>query len=158
MIRAYLGLGSNLGRPVEQLDRALAALRELPDSRLDAVSRYYRNPPMGPAQPDYVNAVAALDTELEPLVLLDALQAIENAQGRTRELRWGPRTLDLDLLLYGDRRIDLPRLHVPHPGLAQRAFVLLPLAELAPGLSIPGLGSIARLLERVDGSALLPIN
>ncbi len=158
MTTAYIGLGSNLEQPTAQLDRALDALRALPGSRVGQVSRYYRNPPMGPAQPDFVNAVAQLETMLEPLALLDALQAIEQNQGRVRARRWGPRTLDLDLLLYGSQRIELPRLRVPHPGLPRRAFVLQPLAELAPDLRIPGHGDIAALLERVDCSALRPLS
>ncbi|MGM0594928.1 MAG: 2-amino-4-hydroxy-6-hydroxymethyldihydropteridine diphosphokinase [Pseudomonadota bacterium] len=137
--RAYIGLGSNLNDPVAQLGQALDALRQLADSRLTAVSRLYRSDPMGPpGQPDYVNAVAMLDTRMEPLLLLDALQQIEQAQGRVRSgERWGPRTLDLDLLLYGAEVIDHPRLQVPHPQLRQRSFVLVPLAELAPELTLP---------------------
>ena len=147
-VRAWIGLGSNLDGPEAQLQRALEALDRLPRSRVVACSSFYRSAPMGPAdQPDYVNAVAALDTGLSPLELLDALQAVEAAQGRVRgPERWGPRTLDLDILLYGAERIDTPRLKVPHPGMAQRPFVLWPLAEVAPGLEIPGLGPLDALL------------
>lgn len=147
-VRAYIGLGSNLSDPEGQLQQAIEALRELPDSRLTAVSPFYRSQPMGPAdQPDYVNAVAMLDTNLEPLVLLDALQAIEQRQGRVRSgERWGPRTLDLDLLLYGAQVIDHPRLTVPHPGIAVRIFVLRPLADLAPELVLPDGKALADLL------------
>lgn len=142
-MRAYIGLGSNLDDPPTQLQLAVSALARLPESRIAAVSPLYRNAPLVPAgedpasQPEYVNAVAALDTTLAPLVLLDALQAIENDQHRVRRHRWGPRTLDLDLLLYGDECIDLPRLTVPHPGLRARRFVLLPLHDVAPDLVLP---------------------
>ena len=116
-VRAYIGLGSNLADPQAQLARAVAALRSLPASRLTALSRFYRSSPMGPAdQPDYLNAVAMLDTRLEAHELLDALQSIENDQGRVRgPLRWGPRTLDLDLLLFGADIIDLSLIHISEP-------------------------------------------
>lgn len=130
----YIGLGSNLADPQQQLLGALQALAELPQSRLAATSSLYASDPLGPAdQPRYVNAVAALETGLAPLALLDALQQIELSQGRERKAeRWGPRTLDLDILLFGDRMIDEPRLQVPHYHLHARAFVLYPLAEIAP--------------------------
>ncbi|MBI2379615.1 MAG: 2-amino-4-hydroxy-6-hydroxymethyldihydropteridine diphosphokinase [Gammaproteobacteria bacterium] len=148
---AFIGLGANLAEPVAQLDAAVAALKALAHSRLAAVSPYYRNPPMGPQdQPDYVNAVAALETGLEPEVLLDALQAIENAQGRVRQRRWGARSLDLDLLLYGSAQIATLRLSVPHPGMLNRAFVLLPLADVAPDLVFPDGTSLSEALGRVD--------
>lgn len=141
MQRAWVGLGSNLADPFAQLQRAVNALAALPNARLVAVSVAYRNPalqlPDCAPQPDYLNAVAALDTSLEPLALLDALQAIENAQGRVREQRWGPRTLDLDLLLFGSLILDTARLTLPHPGMTQRLFVLQPLHDLAPGLTFP---------------------
>lgn len=139
MVRAYIGLGSNLGDPAGQLRSALRALAALPETRLAARSSLYRSAPLGPVdQPDYVNGVAALETFLTPLALLERLNAIEAAQGRVRDgQRWGPRTLDLDLLLYGDERIDSPRLSLPHPGLGQRDFVLVPLYEIAPDLTLP---------------------
>ncbi len=147
MIRVHVGLGSNLDDPRRQLESAFEALAALPESHLVARSSLYRSAPMGPAdQPDYLNAVATLDTPLAPLALLDALQDIEQAQRRVRGRRWGPRTLDLDLLLYGERQIDLPRLQVPHPGMHQRCFVLLPLLEVAGDLQIPGRGRISALL------------
>ncbi len=148
MPRVYLGLGSNLAEPVQQLEEALAALAALPATTLAAVSSFYASDPLGPPdQPRYVNAVAALDTELPPLALLDALQTIENDQGRVRERRWGPRTLDLDILLYGDRLIDDPRLRVPHYHMHARAFVLYPLAEIAPAdLTLPDGRALAELL------------
>jgi 2-amino-4-hydroxy-6-hydroxymethyldihydropteridine diphosphokinase len=146
--RAYVGIGSNLDGPVDRVRQALDALARLPGTSLRAASALYRNPPMGPTdQPHYVNAVAELDTELDGRGLLAGLQAIEAGQGRLRERRWGPRTLDLDLLLLGDRRSDKPDLKLPHPGVADRAFVLVPLAEIAPGLEIPGLGAVAELCK-----------
>jgi len=146
MERIYIGLGSNLADPAEQLRSALDALEQLPQTALAGVSAFYQSDSLLPGQPRYTNAVAALDSELAPLDLLDALQAIENDQGRERLERWGPRTLDLDILLFGDRLIDEPRLKVPHYQIQERAFVLYPLAELAPqdlrladGRSLPDL-------------------
>jgi 2-amino-4-hydroxy-6-hydroxymethyldihydropteridine diphosphokinase len=154
VVTAYVGLGSNLAEPERQLRSALSELEALPQSRFLAHSSLYRSPPLSgehvPEQPDYLNAVAALDTELSPVALLAALQGLENRHHRERAERWGPRTLDLDLLLYGEQVIDLPELRVPHPGLYERNFVLYPLAELAANLShelqIPGRGSLSRLL------------
>lgn len=139
MQRAYIGLGSNLATPLQQLHSALQALNALPHSQLIAQSSFYASDPLGPAdQPRYVNAVAALDTDLSPLALLDALQRIELEQGRTRKAeRWGPRTLDLDILLFGNLQLDEPRLTVPHYHMHARAFVLYPLAEIAPQLQLP---------------------
>lgn len=139
VVRAYIGLGSNLAEPLVQLHQAIDALRGIPSSHLLCVSSFYRSLPMGPQeQPDYLNAVAVLNTSLEPEALLDAMQAIELTQGRVRDIRWGPRTLDLDLLLYGNRVIDTERLQVPHVGLFQRNFVLYPLQEVEPELVFPG--------------------
>ncbi|RBL69323.1 2-amino-4-hydroxy-6-hydroxymethyldihydropteridine diphosphokinase [Pseudomonas sp. MWU13-2625] len=132
MERIYIGLGSNLADPAEQLRSALNALGQLPQTALAGVSAFYQSDSLLPGQPRYTNAVAALDSDLAPLDLLDALQAIENDQGRKRLERWGPRTLDLDILLFGDHLIDEPRLKVPHYQIQERAFVLYPLAELAP--------------------------
>lgn len=160
-IRAYVGIGANVGDPVRQVLAALRALADgLPQTRLLAHSRLYRNPPFGPVpQPDYVNAVAALETRLEAPVLLAALQAIEQTAGRTREgPRWGPRTLDLDLLLFGGECVDEPGLRVPHPGLPDRDFVLFPLLELAPELQIPGLGPLQALCARHSTHNLLVID
>lgn len=134
--RVYVGLGSNLADPAEQLREAIKAMGQLPQSSLAGVSSFYVSDSLLPGQPRYTNAVAALDTSLPPLALLDALQGIENDQGRERLERWGPRTLDLDILLFGDRLIDEPRLKVPHYQMQVRAFVLYPLAELAPGLTL----------------------
>ena len=132
MERIYIGMGSNLADPAEQLRSAVEALAQLPQTALVGVSAFYQSDSLLPGQPRYTNAVAALDSTLAPLDLLDALQAIENDQGRERLERWGPRTLDLDILLFGDRLIDEPRLKVPHYHMQERAFVLYPLAELAP--------------------------
>jgi 2-amino-4-hydroxy-6-hydroxymethyldihydropteridine diphosphokinase len=132
MERIYIGMGSNLAEPAEQLRSAIEALARLPETRLAGVSAFYQSDSLLPGQPRYTNAVAALDSRLAPLELLDALQAIETGQGRERLERWGPRTLDLDILLFGDRLIDEPRLQVPHYHMQARAFVLYPLAELAP--------------------------
>ena len=132
MERIYIGMGSNLADPAEQLRSAVEALTQLPQTELIGVSGFYQSDSLLPGQPRYTNAVAALDSTLPPLELLDALQAIENGQGRERLERWGPRTLDLDIVLFGDRLIDEPRLKVPHYHMQERAFVLYPLAELAP--------------------------
>ena len=138
MERVYIGMGSNLADPADQLRSAVQALAQLPDSRLIGVSAFYQSDSLLPGQPRYTNAVAAIDSSLAPLDLLDALQAIELDQGRERLERWGPRTLDLDILLFGDRLIDEPRLKVPHYQMHLRAFVLYPLAELAPAtLQLP---------------------
>ena len=148
MERVYIGLGSNLSTPLAQLRSALTAMAALPLTRLVAQSSFYVSDPLGPAdQPRYVNAVAALDTELSPLALLDALQTIELEQGRTRKAeRWGPRTLDLDILLFGERQLDSPRLTVPHYHMHARAFVLYPLAQIAPDLHLPDGRALSELL------------
>lgn len=148
IVRAYVGAGSNLDNPLEHVQRALSELDAIPQTRCTGRSSLYRSDPMGPAdQPDYINAVAALDTSLSASELLQALQALENEHGRVRAgARWGPRTLDLDLLLYGTQMIDRADLKVPHPGLHERAFVLYPLAEIEPQLVVPGRGSLAQLM------------
>ncbi|MCW2269658.1 MULTISPECIES: 2-amino-4-hydroxy-6-hydroxymethyldihydropteridine diphosphokinase [Pseudomonas] len=132
MERVYIGLGSNLDEPNQQLRSAIDSLRQLPETTMTGVSAFYSSESLSPGQPRYTNAVAALETDLAPLVLLDSLQTIEAAQGRERKERWGPRTLDLDILLYGDQVIDIPRLKVPHYHMQARPFVLYPLAELVP--------------------------
>ncbi|WP_346796394.1 2-amino-4-hydroxy-6-hydroxymethyldihydropteridine diphosphokinase [Halomonas sp. Bachu 37] len=135
----YIGLGSNLDDPVDQVSQALEALRHLPVTRHVSSSQLYRSRPVGPQdQPDFINAVARLETRLSPLALLDQLQALEQHHSRRRPRRWGPRTLDLDLLLYGEQTLALPRLTLPHPEMTRRGFVLLPLQELAPNLSLQG--------------------
>ena len=149
-VRAYVGLGSNLEDPPSQVRRAFQALAALPACRCVARSPWYRTAPVGgpSGQPDYLNAVAALDTALDPDALLAALQEIESAQGRMRNVRWGPRTLDLDLLLYGTLIRDDPRLTLPHPRLHERAFVLYPLYDIAPTLLHPGRGRLREWLTR----------
>jgi len=156
---AYIGLGSNLADPAAQVARALIALADLPQTRCVRASRLYRSAPWGVReQPAFVNAVAALETVLAPRALLEGLLAIERRAGRERGAeRWGPRVLDLDLLLYGTQTVHEPGLNVPHPHLAERAFVLVPLAEIAPGLQVPGAGPIERLLAGVDAAACLPL-
>ncbi len=154
-VDAWIGLGSNLDDPVSQLQRAFGELDSLEHCCLQASSSLYASPPMGPAdQPDYVNAVARLKTSLPATDLLDALQGIEQRHARRRSRHWGPRTLDLDLLLYAQAVIDTPRLRVPHPGIATRNFVLYPLAEVDRTLGIPGLGVVAQLLEHCPATGL----
>ena len=149
MERVYIGMGSNLADPADQLRSAIQALAQLPDCRFVGVSPFYQSDSLLPGQPRYTNAVAAIDTTLAPLDLLDALQAIELDQGRERHERWGPRTLDLDILLFGDRLIDEPRLKVPHYQMHLRAFVLYPLAELAPAtLQLPDGRLLSDLLDQ----------
>lgn len=144
--RAYIGLGANLGAARQTLEAACGALQQLPGSHWVTCSSLYRSAPVDAQGPDFLNAVAALDTWLTPLEMLDALQAIELAHRRERPYRNAPRTLDLDLLLHGQIRLDEPRLCLPHPRGHQRAFVLLPLAEIAPALEWPGQGPLAGLL------------
>ncbi|RMP65989.1 hypothetical protein ALQ18_01729 [Pseudomonas marginalis pv. marginalis] len=147
MERIYIGMGSNLAAPDQQLRSAIDALALLPGTRLAGVSAFYQSDSLLPGQPRYTNAVAAVDSRLAPLELLDALQAIENDQGRERLERWGPRTLDLDILLFGDRLINEPRLTVPHYQMHLRAFVLYPLAELTPAdLQLPNGQTLKELL------------
>lgn len=153
-VSAYIGLGANLGEPASALREALLALAALPDSLLVASSSIYRTAPIDSSGPDYLNAVALLDTRLSPLALLAGLQRIEQAHGRERPYRNAPRTLDLDLLLYADAVIDQPGLRVPHPHLHERAFVLLPLAEIAPDAIVPGRGRVADLVVPVDADGI----
>lgn len=157
MVVCYIGLGSNLGRSRTQIESALAAIARIEGVGEVRCSPLYRSRPQGPqGQPDYLNAAAELATSLGPHKLLAELQAIENDHGRQRDgTRWGPRTLDLDLLLYGDTRIDSPDLIVPHPRMAERDFVLRPLSDLEPDLLVPGLGSVRRLLEEAASRYLL---
>jgi 2-amino-4-hydroxy-6-hydroxymethyldihydropteridine diphosphokinase len=159
MARAHVALGANLGDPRAQVLAAIEALAALPRTRLLARSRLYLTPPWGvTAQPPFVNAVAQLDTQLSPDDLLAALLRIEREAGRVRSgERWGPRTLDLDLLLHGDTVRDDEQLTLPHPRIAGRAFVLLPLADVAPDLEIPGQGRVADLLAQVDAHDCRPL-
>ena len=144
-----MALGANLGDARGALDAAFVALASLPGTQLRAASSLYRSAPVDSAGPDYLNAVVLIDTHLAPHALLRELQRIEQAHGRDRPYRNAPRTLDLDLLVYGARRIATKALTVPHPRLHERAFVLRPLAELAPQLVVPGLGPVGELLPRV---------
>lgn len=158
MARAFVALGGNLGDTRTYLRQALDALARLPHTRLLAVSRFYRTPPWGVReQPAFLNAAAELQTDLAPHALLDALLDIERAAGRIRDgERWGPRTLDLDLLHVDGIVMHDARLTLPHPRIAERAFVLLPLAELAPGLALAGQGRIDALLAAVDTAGCVP--
>lgn len=157
-IRCFIGLGSNLNDPAAQIRHALAALGKIPDLILGAVSALYRNPAVGPGeQPDYLNAVAEVHTTLDALALLSHLQDIESMQGRVRSERWAARTLDLDLLLYGDACIDLPQLQVPHPRLHERNFVIYPLQDIAPDLGLPRGTSLRSLLDCVPSVGLVQL-
>lgn len=156
MFLAFIGLGSNLGDPPLRVRTALDLIASLPGTRLLRHSRLYRSAPMGPAdQPEYCNAVCEIETRLEPRELLDALLAIERSSGRQRGPdRWGPRRLDLDLLHVVGQRVDETGLHLPHPGLGRRNFVLIPLAEIAPELEIEGLGRIAERAQEIGRDGL----
>ncbi|WP_425669016.1 2-amino-4-hydroxy-6-hydroxymethyldihydropteridine diphosphokinase [Vibrio owensii] len=156
MITAYIAVGSNLADPVSQAKQAIEALKTLPNSEFVQASSLYSSAPMGPQnQPDYINAVVAIKTNLTPLELLDCTQAIEQEQGRVRkDERWGPRTLDLDIILYGNEVIDSERLTVPHYGMREREFVLYPLAEIAPSLQLPDGTEVSSLLAQVDRNGL----
>ncbi|MEW8030501.1 MAG: 2-amino-4-hydroxy-6-hydroxymethyldihydropteridine diphosphokinase [Candidatus Thiodiazotropha sp.] len=154
---AYVGLGSNLENPTQQVETALQELAAIKRSTLLACSSLYRTRPIGPQnQPNYINAVASLTTTLDAEELLDRLQAIEQTHRRVRGgERWGPRTLDLDLLMYGEAMIDTPRLRIPHPEMAGRAFVLLPLSEIVSiDMDIPGMGKLQDLLLALSGEGV----
>jgi len=152
MTHVYIGLGSNLENPEAQLSKAIKALKILPDTEYLCNSSFYRSKPVGPQdQPDYINAVVMLDTNLPALSLLECLQAIEVKQGRVSgSERWGPRTIDLDLLLYGDEHINVENLIVPHREMHKRNFVLYPLHEIASELVIPGKGPVTELLGNFE--------
>lgn len=158
-VRAFVALGANLVDPQAQVRAAAAALNDLPGCRLVMLSSLYRTAPVGVTgeQPDYINAVAAVDTTLPPEELLQALLALEQRFGRERHTHLAPRTLDLDLLLYGDTVLDTPSLQLPHPRLHLRAFVLVPLAELAPALDLPGRGSVSAWLPAVSLQAITKV-
>ena len=155
-VLAYIGLGSNLNAPVVQVTHALETLGAMEGISILETSQFYTSPAMGgPAdQADYVNAVTALRTVLSPRNLLQQLQLLERLQGRKRGPRWGPRIIDLDILLYGDRIIDEKDFRVPHIGLHQRAFVLIPLFEIAPDLIMPNHGKLSRLVDALDSDEL----
>src|SRR5690606_3445955 len=155
----FIGIGSNLEQPLQQVLSAFNALKSLPDTELQGASRLYRSAPLGPAgQPDYVNAAAHLKTRLAPEALLDQLQAIALAHGRVRTIHLGPRTLDLDILLFGELTLDTPRLHVPHRELTRRNFALYPLADLAPKLILPDGRSLQSLLQGCPPAGLSVIS
>ncbi len=163
MALVYIGLGSNLSAPITQVKTAITALKKLRQSEFVCASSLYRSAPMSSGdtteQPDYINAVVCIDSLLKPDELLDALQQIEASQGRVRtDKRWGPRTLDLDILLIADQIITSPRLEVPHKGLHERSFVLYPLQEIAPDLVVPGRGHIAELTAKCGKAGLEPVN
>jgi 2-amino-4-hydroxy-6-hydroxymethyldihydropteridine diphosphokinase len=155
-VRVYIGLGSNLDDPVAQVLEAVEELEMIPDSIHVGRSSLYRGKPMGPAdQPDYVNAVVAMDTLLSPADFLKELVRIEDLQGRARDgEKWGPRIIDLDLLLYGKQKINTPNLTVPHPGMHERDFVIIPLAELAGDLTVPGQGRLTSLINKCENHSL----
>ncbi|QQZ30026.1 2-amino-4-hydroxy-6-hydroxymethyldihydropteridine diphosphokinase [Thiothrix subterranea] len=159
-VLCYIGLGSNLGNPVANLHSALKHLAGAEGVELRGVSRFYTSKPMGPQdQPDYVNAVAGVLTQLPAHALLQTLFAVERAHGRVRNaaLRWGPRTLDLDLLLYGDAMIDTPDLRIPHPGIGERSFVVLPLLDLAPHRVLPDGRSLSACRAALACDDLYPL-
>lgn len=160
MNTVFIGLGANLDDPIAQLHNAVDALRSLVQCQLITVSKFYASKPMGPQdQPDYVNAVAKLSTSLAPEALLDSLQKIELEQGRQRKSeRWGPRTLDLDILLFANDIINTPRLVVPHYGLCQREFVVYPLLELEPELTLPDGRTLHSISNNVALNNLIPLN
>ncbi|WP_230425647.1 2-amino-4-hydroxy-6-hydroxymethyldihydropteridine diphosphokinase [Spartinivicinus ruber] len=154
-IRCYLGLGSNLSSPLQQLAAAVSAIKQMPSTKLASISPIYQSAPVGPeGQPDYLNAVVAIDTQFAALDLLDHTQAIEKEQGRVRDIRWGPRTLDIDILLYGDETINSERLIVPHYQLTVRNFVLLPLHDIAPTLVLPTGTSIKDLASHCSSDGI----
>ena len=156
METVYVGLGSNLSDPVQQVTRGCAEIAALNQVQLIKTSSLYHSPPMGPTdQPDYINAVAEIATSLTPEELLVELQAIENKHGRVRTAqRWSARALDLDILLFGDKVINSEALVIPHLGLYERAFVLYPLLEIAPELVVPGHGSISKLVQNCERGSL----
>jgi 2-amino-4-hydroxy-6-hydroxymethyldihydropteridine diphosphokinase len=160
-IRAFVGIGGNIGEVETTLAEAMWALDSLPQSSIRSQSRLYRTPPWGNTdQPPFLNAVVELQTRLAPRVLLDLLLEIETRFGRERSEseKWGPREVDLDLLTYGDEQIDEPGMHLPHPHMHERAFVLVPLAEIAPSLEIAGVGRVRDLLAAVDASGIEAID
>jgi 2-amino-4-hydroxy-6-hydroxymethyldihydropteridine diphosphokinase len=157
-VTAFIALGSNLGNPAGQIRSALHSLGKLPDTRLVRESSFYRNPPEGGLdQPAFVNAVVEIETRFAPRALLDRLLEIERAHGRVRDYPNAPRTLDLDIVLYGNSEIQEPGLTVPHPRMTERAFVLTPLAEIAPDAVVPGKGRVADLAAKLDSSGLVKL-
>ena len=153
--QVYIGLGSNLDEPAAQIKTALKDINEMERTKLIKDSGLFKSRPMGPQdQPDYLNAVALIETELDEISLLDRLQKIENAHGRVRQRHWGERTLDLDILLFADLIINTKRLTIPHPGLAEREFVLYPLEKINPALVVPGLGALKQLMAACPANGI----
>jgi len=153
--QVYIGLGSNLDEPATQIKTALADIDAIEQTTLIKESGIFKSRPMGPQdQPDYLNAVALVETELDAFKLLDKLQQIENAHGRIRQRHWGERTLDLDILLFADKQIKTDRLTIPHPGLAEREFVLYPLEKINPDLAVPGLGTLKSLMAACSANGI----
>ena len=152
MTTVYIGLGANIDGPIEQIHIALRTLKALPETQLIRCSSLYGSAPLGPEdQPDYVNAVAELETTLAPLDLLDALQAIEKIQGRIKHRHWGERCIDLDILLYGNKTLNSERLNLPHHEMANRSFVVTPLLEIAPDLTLPDGQRLSQIQPEFDG-------
>lgn len=155
MTTVYIGLGSNMESPKLHVTNAIKALGEIQSTHTKKTSSLYKSKPVGPPdQDDYINAVAELETELAPLELLDKIQIIENEHGRVRNERWGPRTLDLDILMFGDEVINNERLTIPHPEMMNRSFVLVPLAEINADCLIPGKGLLRDVLTSIDRDSL----
>ena len=155
MITAVIGLGANLDDPAQQIKDALSELDQLPNSQLVKQSSLYRSKPVGPQdQPDFVNAVAMLATKLEPIALLDALQDLEQKHGRIRKRHWGERTLDLDIILYGDQTLSTERLTVPHAFAQERSFVMFPLLEIAPGLQFPNGETVSKISQSLENDVI----
>lgn len=158
LVPAYIGVGSNLGDSRARVLAAFEALGAMPKTQFVARSRLYRTRPFGPVQQgDFINAAVGLLTGLEAVELLAEIRRIETAAGRVRAERWGPRVLDLDLLVFGDARIDTPALTVPHPGIASRGFVLAPLADIAPSLQVPGVGRVETLLRALNDDGIAEV-
>lgn len=157
--KVYLGLGSNLNSPARQIKTALKAIAKLPGTQLVRCAPWYQSIAIGPGnQPRYINTVVAIDTVLKPRPLLQALQQIEQQQGRKRIVRWGPRTLDIDILLYARLALNTQQLKIPHPRLRERNFVLYPLADIAPDLNLPDGSPLARLLANSSPEGIVRLN
>jgi 2-amino-4-hydroxy-6-hydroxymethyldihydropteridine diphosphokinase len=157
--KVYLGLGSNLNSPPRQIKAALKAIAKLPGTQLAGCAPWYQSIAIGPgSQPPYINTVVAINTVLKPRTLLQALQQIEKQQGRKRIVRWGPRTLDLDILLYAKQTLNTQQLKIPHPRLGERNFVLYPLADIAPDLNLPDGTTLARLLANCSPEGIVRLS
>ena len=158
-ITAYIGLGSNLSQPIEQLRLALTSINTLPQTQLINTSSFYGSKPLGPQdQPNFANAVCKISTNLTAMQLLNELQKIEKQQGRIKKRHWGERLIDLDILLYGDEIIQNEFLTVPHLQMHLRDFVLIPLAEIAPNINIPGKPEVQTLITQLEESFLISLN